>query len=59
MPREPSFKDYVADRFYNELHDGIQIKENPHNLDLNLYRVQDINEIELTDIRVVFVDDHD
>lgn len=61
MPRERSFKDYVADRFYNELYDGIQefIKENPHNLDLNLYRVQDIDEIELTDIRVVFVDVHD
>lgn len=24
MPRERSFKDYVADRFYNELYDGIQ-----------------------------------
>lgn len=61
MPRERSFKDYVADRFYNELYDGIQefIKENPHNLDLNLYKVQDIDEIELTDIRVVFVDVHD
>lgn len=61
MPRERSFKDYVADRFYNELYDGIQefIKENPHNLDLNLYRVQDIDEIDLTDIRVVFVDVHD
>ena len=61
MPRERSFKDYVVDRFYNELYDGIQefIKENPHNLDLNLYRVQDIDEIELTDIRVVFVDVHD
>lgn len=32
---------------------------NPHNLDLNLYRIQDIDEIELTDIRVVFVDVHD
>ena len=47
MPRERSFKYYVADRFYNELYDGIQefIKENPQNLDLNLYRVQDIDEI--------------
>lgn len=32
MPLERSFKDYVADKFYNELYDGIQfIKENPHN----------------------------
>lgn len=50
MSRERSFKDYVVDRFYNELYDGIQelIKENPHDLDLKLYRVQDIDEIELT-----------
>lgn len=31
MPREHSFKDYVAKRFYNELYDGIRefIKDNP------------------------------
>lgn len=30
MPQERSFKDYVAERFYNELYDGIRefIKEN-------------------------------
>lgn len=61
MPQQRSFKEYVADRFYNELYDGIQefIKENPRDLDLKLYRVQDIDEIELSDIQVVFVDVHD
>ena len=61
MPRERSFKDYVADRFYNELYDGIRefIKDNPRDLDLKLYRVQDIDDIELSDVRVVFVDVHD
>lgn len=61
MPRERSFKDYVADWFYNELYDGIRefIKDNPWDLDLKLYRVQDIDDIELSDIRVVFVDVHD
>ena len=61
MPRERSFKDYVADRFYNELCDGIRefIKDNPRDLDLKLYRVQDIDDIELSDVRVVFVDVHD
>lgn len=59
--RERSFKEYVADRFYNELYDGIRelIKDNPRELDLKLFRVQDIDEIELYDIRVVFVDVHD
>ena len=61
MPRERSFKDYVADRFYNELYGGIQefIKDHPRELELKLYRVRDIDEIELSDIRVVFVDVHD
>lgn len=61
MPRERSFKDYVADRFYNELYDGVRefIKDNPRDLDLKLYRVQDIDDIELSDIRVAFVDVHD
>ena len=61
MPRDRSFKSYVANRFYNELYDGIQefIKGNPHDLDLTLYRVRNIDEIELSDIQVVFVDVHD
>lgn len=61
MLRERSFKDYVADRFYNELYDGIRefIKGNQHDLDLKLYRVQDIDDIELLDIQVLFVDVHE
>lgn len=61
MPRERSFKNYIADRFYNELCDGIQefIKDHPRDLDLTLYRVHDIDDINLSDIRVVFVDIHD
>ena len=61
MSRDRSFKSYVADRFYNELYDGIQefIKDNQHDLDLTLYRVRNIDEIELSDIQVVFVDVHD
>ena len=61
MPLERSFKDYVADRFYNELYDGIRdfIKDDPQDLDLRLYRVQDVDDIDLSDIRVVFVDVHD
>lgn len=61
MLRERSFRDYVAERFYNELYDGIRefIKDNLRDVDLKLYRVQDIDEIELSDIRVVYVDVHD
>lgn len=60
MPQERSFKDYIADRFYNELYDDIRefIKDNLNDLDLKLYKVQDIDDIELSDIRVVFVDVH-
>lgn len=45
MPRERSFKNYIADRFYNELYDGIQafIKDYHRDLDLTLYRVHDID----------------
>lgn len=52
MSRERSFKDYVADRFYNELYDGIRefIKENPQDLDLKLHRVQDIDDIDVSDM---------
>lgn len=52
-----SFKDYVADRFENELFDAIQnyIGDNYKNLDLKLYRVRTIGCIELSDIEVKFV----
>lgn len=61
MSRERSFKNYIAKRFYNELYDGIQtfIKDHPRDLDLTLYRVHDIDDTNLSDIRVVFVDVHD
>lgn len=61
MPRERSFKSYIADRFYNELYGGIRefIKDHPRELDLRLYRVQDIDDIDLSDIRIIFVDVHD
>lgn len=41
MLRERSFRDYVAERFYNELYDGIRefIKDNLRDVDLKLYRV--------------------
>lgn len=44
MAGNRSFKDYVADRFYNELFTAIQsyISDNYDNLDLRLYRVRNI-----------------
>ena len=58
MPQERSIKNYIANRFYNELYDGVQrfIKDNPNDLDLTLYRVRNIDDVELSDIRVIFVD---
>lgn len=58
MLRERSFKDSIAARVYNELYDGIQefIKGNPHDLDLRLYWLQDIGNIELFYTKVMFVD---
>lgn len=57
MAGNRSFKDYVADRFENELFDAIQnyIWDNYKNLDLRLYRVRTIGGIELSDIEVKFV----
>lgn len=57
MAGNRSFKDYVADRFENELFDAIQnyIGDNYKNLDLRLYRVRTIGGIELSDIEVKFV----
>jgi len=56
-----SFKDYVADRFYNELFAAIQsyTAENYQNFDLRLYRVRNIGGIELSDIEVKFISVND
>ena len=56
-----SFKDYVADRFYNEIFSAIQTyaTDNCEDLDLRLYRVQNIGGIELSDIEVKFVSVND
>lgn len=56
-----SFKDYVADRFENELFTAIQsyTSENYDNLDLRLYKVKSIGGIELSDIEVKFVSVND
>ncbi|MDI3478707.1 MAG: hypothetical protein PWQ59_2232 [Thermoanaerobacterium sp.] len=56
-----SFKDYVADRFENELFDAIQsyIEDKYDDLDLRLYKVRNIGDIELSDIEVKFVSVND
>jgi len=56
-----SFKDYVADRFYNEMFVAIQsyISDNYDDLDLRLYKVRNIGSIELSDIEVKFVSVND
>lgn len=61
MASNRSFKDYVADRFYNELFAAIQsyTADNYDDLDLRLYRVQNIGGIELSDIEVKFVSVND
>lgn len=61
MAGNSSFKDYVADRFYNELFTAIQsyISDNYDDLDLRLYRVRNIGGIELSDIEVKFVSVND
>ncbi|MBV4421060.1 helix-turn-helix domain-containing protein [Clostridium tyrobutyricum] len=61
MAGNRSFKDYVADRFYNEVFVAIQsyTTDNYDDLDLRLYRVQNIGGIELSDIEVKFVSVND
>lgn len=56
-----SFKDYVADRFYNEIFSAIQTyaTDNCEDLDLRLYRVRNIGGIELSDVEVKFVSVND
>lgn len=61
MAGNRSFKDYVADRFYNEIFSAIQTyaTDNCEDLDLRLYRVRNIGGIELSDIEVKFVSVND
>ena len=61
MAGNRSFKDYVADRFYNEIFAAIQsyTTDNYDDLDLRLYRVRNIGGIELSDIEVKFVSVND
>jgi transcriptional regulator with XRE-family HTH domain len=56
-----SFKDYVADRFYNEMFTAIQsyTTDNCDNLNLRVYRVRTVGGIELSDIEVKFVSVND
>lgn len=57
MTSNRSFKDYVADRFYNELFAAIKdyAEENGEDLDLRLYQIRNISSMELSDIDVKFV----
>ncbi|QUG42630.1 hypothetical protein KD050_04975 [Psychrobacillus sp. INOP01] len=61
MAGNRSFKDYVADRFYNEMFAAIQdyTADNYNDLGLRLYRVRNIGGIELSDIEVKFVSVND
>ncbi|APM39954.1 ImmA/IrrE family metallo-endopeptidase [Clostridium kluyveri] len=61
MAGNRSFKDYVTDRFYNELFTAIQsyTADNYDDLDLRLYRVRNIGGIEMSDIEVKFVSVND
>jgi transcriptional regulator with XRE-family HTH domain len=56
-----SFRDYVADRFGNELFIAIQgyITDNKENLNLRLYKVRNIGGIELSDIEVKYISVND
>ena len=57
MAGNRSFKDYVADRFENELFAAIEdyTSENYNNLDLRLYKVRNIGGVELSEIEVKFL----
>ena len=61
MARQRSFTSYVADRFYNELFAAINdyAEINSDNLNLRLYQVNRIGEIELSDITVKFASVND
>lgn len=58
MAHNRSFTKYVAKKFYNELYGVIDnyLQKNKDNIDLYLYRVNNIDTISLADITVKFVD---
>ena len=60
MTQNRSFKDYVANRFYNELFDAVSsyLEQNHRDLDVSSHLVRTIDGAELTDIDIksVFVD---
>lgn len=61
MANNRSFKDYVADRFYNDLFSAIQsyTTDSYNGLDLRLYKVRAIGGIEVSEIEVKFVSVND
>lgn len=61
MASNHSFKEYVADRYEDEIFSAVQsfIVENDEALDLRLYKVRNIGGIELSDIEVKFVSVND
>lgn len=61
MARQRSFTSYIADRFNNELFAAINdyAEINSDNLNLRLYQVNKIGEIEVSDITVKFVSVND
>lgn len=58
MAKSRSFKEYISNHFYNEFYKAIYafIEQNKDNLNLRLYKVRTIDNIELDDIDVKFVD---
>jgi hypothetical protein len=60
MTQNRSFKDYIANRFYNELFDAVSsyLEQNHRNLDVSSQLVRTIDSAELSDIDIksVFVD---
>lgn len=60
MAQNRSFKDYVANRFYNELFDAVSgyLEHNHRDLDVSSHLVRTIDSAELADIdlKQVFVD---
>ena len=60
MAQNRSFKDYVANRFYNELYDAVSsyLEQNHRDLDVSSRLVHTIDSTELShiDIKNVFVD---
>lgn len=60
MTQNRSFKDYVANRFYNELYNAVSsyLEQNHRDLDVSSQLVRTIDSAELSeiDIKSVFVD---